>query len=81
MPRARCRARRAEPALSLPIAKIEDGGWNRAPLPQQGLVPGELWLKSLGLDATLPPPEEQKNARSAVAAARAREQMAEQSAR
>ena len=38
----------------------------------------ELWLKSLGLKAVLPPPEEQKNVKSAIGAARAeksREQM------
>ena len=31
----------------------------------------ELWLKSLGLTAVLPPPEEQKDVKSAVEAARA----------
>jgi rubrerythrin len=31
----------------------------------------ELWLKSLGLSAVLPPPEEVKNVKSAIAAARA----------
>jgi hypothetical protein len=31
----------------------------------------ELWLKSLGLDAVLPPPEEEKDVRSAAAAAKA----------
>jgi hypothetical protein len=31
----------------------------------------ELWLKSLGLKAVLPPPEEQKHVRSAIGAARA----------
>ena len=35
----------------------------------------ELWLKSLGLDAVLPPPEEQKDAKSAVEAAQAQEEM------
>ncbi len=38
----------------------------------------ELWLESLGLKAVLPPPEEQKNVKSAIGAARAeksREQM------
>jgi hypothetical protein len=31
----------------------------------------ELWLKSLGLDAVLPPPEERQHVRSAIGAARA----------
>jgi rubrerythrin len=31
----------------------------------------ELWMNSLGLDAVLPPPEEQKNVKSAIDAARA----------
>lgn len=35
----------------------------------------ELWSKSLGLDAVLPPPEEQKDAKSAVAAAQAQKAM------
>jgi hypothetical protein len=35
----------------------------------------ELWLKSLGLDAVLPPPEERRNVKSAVDAARAKEEM------
>jgi hypothetical protein len=38
----------------------------------------ELWLESLGLKAVLPPPEERKNVKSAIGAARAeqsREQM------
>jgi hypothetical protein len=35
----------------------------------------ELWLKSLGLDAVLPPPEEQKNVKSAVGAAQAKKEM------
>ena len=35
----------------------------------------ELWLKSLGLDAVLPPPEEQKDAKSAVEAAQAQHEM------
>ena len=35
----------------------------------------ELWLKSLGLKAILPPPEEQKNVKSAVGAARAKVEM------
>jgi rubrerythrin len=33
----------------------------------------ELWLESLGLAAVLPPPEEEKDVKSATAAARARE--------
>ena len=33
----------------------------------------ELWLKSLGLKAVLPPPEEKKDAKTAVEAARAKE--------
>lgn len=33
----------------------------------------ELWLKSLGLEAVLPPPEEQKDVKSATAAARAKQ--------
>jgi rubrerythrin len=33
----------------------------------------ELWLKSLGLPAVFPPPEEEKDAKSAIAAAKARE--------
>ena len=33
----------------------------------------ELWLKSLGLAAVLPPPEEEKDVKSAIAAAKARE--------
>jgi len=35
----------------------------------------ELWLKSLGLKAVLPPPEERKDVKSAVEAARAKEEM------
>ncbi len=35
----------------------------------------ELWLKSLGLKAVLPPPEEQKDVKSAVEAAQAKEEM------
>lgn len=35
----------------------------------------ELWLKSLGLKAVLPPPEERKDVKSAVGAAKAREEM------
>lgn len=37
-------------------------GWSR-----------ELWLDSLGLPAVLPPPEEEKDAKTAVAAARAKD--------
>jgi hypothetical protein len=32
----------------------------------------ELWLESLGLPAVLPPPEEQKEVKTAIGAARAR---------
>jgi hypothetical protein len=32
----------------------------------------ELWLQSLGIDAALPPPEEQKNVKTAIGAARAK---------
>lgn len=32
----------------------------------------ELWLQSLGMDAVLPPPEEQKNVKTAIGAARAK---------
>ena len=32
----------------------------------------ELWLQSLGMDAALPPPEEQKNVKTAIGAARAK---------
>jgi len=35
----------------------------------------ELWLKSLGLKAVLPPPEEQRDVKSSVEAARAKEDM------
>ena len=44
-----------------------NGGWTR-----------ELWIQSLGMEAVLPPPEEQKNVTTAIGAARAknaREQM------
>jgi rubrerythrin len=34
----------------------------------------ELWLKSLGLKAVLPPPEERKNVKTAIGAARAEQQ-------
>ena len=33
----------------------------------------ELWLKSLGLKAVLPPPEEQRHVRTAIGAARAQQ--------
>jgi hypothetical protein len=33
----------------------------------------ELWLKSLGIEAVLPPPEERKDVKSAIGAARARQ--------
>ena len=32
----------------------------------------ELWLQSLGIEAVLPPPEEQKNVKTAIGAARAK---------
>jgi hypothetical protein len=60
-------------ALSDAYARIEDEedehlyhskGWCR-----------ELWLESLGLEAVLPPPEEQEHVKSAVKAARAKEKM------
>ena len=60
-------------AMTAAYEKIEDEedehlyhskGWSR-----------ELWLKSLGLKAVLPPPEEQKDVKSAVEAARAKEDM------
>jgi hypothetical protein len=63
----------AAAAMMAAFAKIEEEedehlyhskGWCR-----------ELWLKSLGLDAVLPPPEEQKNVKSAAGAARAKEEM------
>jgi len=31
----------------------------------------ELWIESLGMPAVLPPPEEEKNVKSAIGAARA----------
>ncbi|HZO15559.1 MAG TPA: hypothetical protein VFB62_19940 [Polyangiaceae bacterium] len=34
----------------------------------------ELWLKSLGIRAVLPPPEEQKDVKTAIGAARAKQQ-------
>ena len=34
----------------------------------------ELWLKSLGLKAVLPPPEEKKDVKTAAAAAKAKEE-------
>ena len=34
----------------------------------------ELWLDSLGLTAVLPPPEEQKDVKTAMGAARAKQQ-------
>jgi hypothetical protein len=63
----------AAKAVMAAYAKIEDEedehlyhtkGWCR-----------ELWLKSLGLEAVLPPPEEQKDAKSALEAAQAQEEM------
>jgi ferritin-like metal-binding protein YciE len=59
-------------ALKAAYDKIEDEedehlyhskGWGR-----------ELWLKSLGLAAVLPPPEEVKDVKSAIAAARAQKE-------
>jgi hypothetical protein len=35
----------------------------------------ELWLQSLGLEAMLPPPEERKDVKSAVGAAKARDEL------
>ena len=63
----------AAAAMTAAYEKIEDEedehlyhskGWCR-----------ELWLKSLGLKAVLPPPEEQKDVKSAVEAAQAKEDM------
>lgn len=34
----------------------------------------ELWLKSLGIDAVLPPPEEERDVKSAIAAAKAKKE-------
>lgn len=59
-------------ALKAAYDKVEDEedehlyhskGWSR-----------ELWLKSLGLAAVLPPPEEVKDVKSAIAAARAQKE-------
>jgi hypothetical protein len=33
----------------------------------------ELWIQSLGMKAVLPPPEEQKDVKTAIAAARAKQ--------
>ena len=41
----------------------------------------ELWLKSLGLKAVLPPPEERKNVKSAAGAAKAKKERPAQTAR
>lgn len=63
----------AAAAMTAAYEKIEDEedehlyhtkGWCR-----------ELWLKSLGLKAMLPPPEERKDVKSAVEAAQAKEDM------
>jgi len=63
----------AAAAMTAAYEKIEDEedehlyhskGWCR-----------ELWLKSLGLKAVLPPPEEQKGVKSAVEAAQAKKEM------
>jgi hypothetical protein len=37
----------------------------------------ELWLKSLGLPAVIPPPEERKNVETAIGASRAEHQREE----
>jgi len=37
----------------------------------------ELWIESLGMEAVLPPPEEQKDVKTAIGAARAKHQRAE----
>jgi hypothetical protein len=42
------------------------GGWCR-----------ELWIESLGMKAVLPPPEEERHVKSAIGAARAKQQRAE----
>ena len=64
--------RRSPPRDEAGVRKVEDEedehlyhskGWCR-----------ELWLKSLGLKAVLPPPEEKKDVKTAVEAARAKEQ-------
>lgn len=56
--------------LRAAVDKVEDQedehlyhstGWTR-----------ELWLESLGIDAVLPPPEEQKHVKTAIGAARAK---------
>ena len=63
----------AAEAMTAAYAKIEEEedehlyhtkGWCR-----------ELWLKSLGLEAVLPPPEERKDVKSAVEAAQAQKEM------
>jgi rubrerythrin len=58
-------------ALQAALDEVEDDedkhlyhttGWGR-----------ELWIDSLGLDAVLPPPEEQKDVKTAIGAARAKQ--------
>ena len=52
------------------------GRRGRAPLPQTGWA-RELWIAGLGLPAALPPPEEQKDVKTAIGAARAKQQRRE----
>jgi hypothetical protein len=62
-------------ALAAAFKQVEDqedehlyhtSGWTR-----------ELWIKSLGMPAVLPPPEEQKDVKTAIGAARARQSRSE----
>ena|SRR5436190_11453960 len=62
-------------ALQEAVDQVEDqedehlyhtAGWTR-----------ELWMESLGLEAILPPPEERKQVKTAIGAARAKQQRAE----
>ena len=62
--------RREAKALKEACAEVEDQedehlyhstGWTR-----------ELWIESLGMPAVLPPPEEQKDVKTAIGAARAK---------
>lgn len=62
-------------ALKAAYAEVEDqedehlyhtGGWCR-----------ELWIQSLGMKAVLPPPEEEKDVKTAIGAERAKQQRAE----
>jgi len=66
------RGRKEKGALGEALKSVEDEedehlyhsqGWAR-----------ELWLESLGLPAVLPPPEEEKHVKTAIAAARAKQQ-------